>query len=171
MLKPFCRYALGPTHSAEMCLVYQFSLKCKNIYLTDVYFAGKLLPFILIIGFYIESCAPFALNRGLLGFEVNPSIDLLVALLTSVVIGNLINIGDGLQLSTVVRVPVENSNSNFELSFQQKNKLGKLCAWVEKTFCCHDATSTALHSGSKLGGTFAALQETTQGTVLAVDSR
>lgn len=58
-----------------------FSLRCRNIFLTDVYFISRLLPFTLIIGFYIESCSN----------EISPSIDLLVALLTSVVMGNFRN--------------------------------------------------------------------------------
>ena len=58
-----------------------FSLRCKNIHLTDVFFISRLLPFTLIIGFHIESCSN----------EISPSIDLLVALLTSVVMRNFSN--------------------------------------------------------------------------------
>ena len=58
-----------------------FSLRCKNINLTDVYFISRLLPIALTIGFYIESCSS----------TFNPSIDLLVAILTSVVMGSFRN--------------------------------------------------------------------------------
>ena len=58
-----------------------FSLRCKNIHLTDVYFISRLLPITFIIGFYIESC----------NTEIYPSIDLLVAILTSIVMGSFRN--------------------------------------------------------------------------------
>ncbi len=58
-----------------------FSLRCKNINLTSVFFISRLLPIALTIGFYIESCAS----------TFNPSIDLLVAILTSVVMGSFRN--------------------------------------------------------------------------------
>ena len=58
-----------------------FSLRCKNINLTDVYFISRLLPITFIIGFYVESC----------NTVFYPSIDLLVAILTSVVMGSFRN--------------------------------------------------------------------------------
>lgn len=58
-----------------------FSLRCKNINLTDVYFISRLLPVALTIGFYIESCSS----------NFNFSIDFLVAILTSVVMGSFRN--------------------------------------------------------------------------------
>jgi NADH:ubiquinone oxidoreductase subunit 2 (subunit N) len=58
-----------------------FSLRCKNINLTDVYFISRLLPIIFIIGFYVESC----------NTVFYPSIDLLVAILTSIVMGSFRN--------------------------------------------------------------------------------
>jgi len=58
-----------------------FSLRCKNINLTDVYFISRLLPIIFIIGFYIESC----------NIVFYPSIDLLIAILTSIVMGSFRN--------------------------------------------------------------------------------
>ena len=58
-----------------------FSLRCRNIYLSDVYFISRLLPITFIIGFYVESC----------NTEFYPSIDLLVAILTSVVMGSFRN--------------------------------------------------------------------------------
>nr|AJN90449.1 NADH dehydrogenase subunit 2 [Dunaliella salina] len=58
-----------------------FSLRCKNIHLTDVYFISRLLPITFIIGFYVESC----------NTVFYPSIDLLVAILTSVVMGSFRN--------------------------------------------------------------------------------
>lgn len=58
-----------------------FSLRCKNINLTDVYFISRLLPVLLITGFYIESC----------NTEFYPSIDLMVAILTTVVMGSFKN--------------------------------------------------------------------------------
>nr|AOO35683.1 NADH dehydrogenase subunit 2 [Dunaliella salina] len=58
-----------------------FSLRCKNINLTDVYFISRLLPITFIIGFYVESC----------NTVFYPSIDLLVAILTSIVMGSFRN--------------------------------------------------------------------------------
>nr|YP_003029834.1 NADH dehydrogenase subunit 2 [Dunaliella salina]ACS95024.1 NADH dehydrogenase subunit 2 [Dunaliella salina] len=58
-----------------------YSLRCKNIHLTDVYFISRILPITFIIGFYIESC----------NTEIYPSIDLLVAILTSIVMGSFRN--------------------------------------------------------------------------------
>ena len=58
-----------------------FSLRCKNINLTDVYFISRLLPITFIIGFYVESC----------NTAFYPSIDLIVAILTSTVMGSFRN--------------------------------------------------------------------------------
>ena len=58
-----------------------FSLRSKNINLTDVFFISRLLPIMFIIGFYVESCNTI----------LYPSIDLLVAILTSVVMGSFRN--------------------------------------------------------------------------------
>ncbi len=58
-----------------------FSLRSKNIHLTDVYFISRILPIMFIIGFYVESC----------NTTLYPSIDLLVAILTSIVMGSMRN--------------------------------------------------------------------------------
>lgn len=58
-----------------------FSLRSKNLYLTDVFFISRLLPVALIIGFYIESC----------NTTVSISISLLVGILTSIVMGSFRN--------------------------------------------------------------------------------
>jgi NADH:ubiquinone oxidoreductase subunit 2 (subunit N) len=58
-----------------------FTLRCKNININDVQLISKLLPIIFIIGVYVESC----------NSTFYPSIDLLVAILTSVVMGGFKN--------------------------------------------------------------------------------
>lgn len=58
-----------------------FSLRCKNINITDVIYISRVLPITFIIGFYIESC----------NTVFYPSIDLLVAILTSIVMGSFRN--------------------------------------------------------------------------------
>ena len=55
-----------------------YSLRSKNICLTDVNFISRLLPVLFITGFYVESCNTM----------FYPSIDLLVAVLTSVIMGS-----------------------------------------------------------------------------------
>ncbi len=58
-----------------------FSIRSKNINITSVYFISRLLPILFIIGFYVESC-----NN-----TFSPSIDLLVAILISIVMGSYKN--------------------------------------------------------------------------------
>ena len=55
-----------------------YCLRSKNICLTDVNFISRLLPVLFITGFYVESCNTM----------FYPSIDLLVAVLTSVIMGS-----------------------------------------------------------------------------------
>jgi NADH-quinone oxidoreductase subunit N len=58
-----------------------FTLRCKNININSVHLISKLLPILFIIGVYIESC----------NTTFYPTIDLLVAILTSVVMGSFRN--------------------------------------------------------------------------------
>lgn len=79
-----------------------FSLRCKNISLTDVYFISRLLPITFVIGFYIESCITSTSIDSLnitsvdniyntISISSFVTIDLLVAILTSVVMGSFKN--------------------------------------------------------------------------------
>jgi NADH:ubiquinone oxidoreductase subunit 2 (subunit N) len=58
-----------------------FTLRCKNININSVHLISKLLPILFIIGIYIESC----------NTTFYPTIDLLVAILISVVMGGFKN--------------------------------------------------------------------------------
>ena len=58
-----------------------FSLRCKNIHILDVIYVSRVLPLTFILGFYIESC----------NTVFYPSIDLLVAILTTIVMGSFRN--------------------------------------------------------------------------------
>jgi len=58
-----------------------FSLRCKNIHITDVIYVSRVLPLTFILGFYIESC----------NTVFYPTIDLLVAILTTIVMGSFRN--------------------------------------------------------------------------------
>ena len=58
-----------------------FSLRCKNIHITDVIYVSRVLPLTFILGYYIESC----------NTVLYPTIDLLVAILTTIVMGSFRN--------------------------------------------------------------------------------
>nr|YP_009123595.1 NADH dehydrogenase subunit 2 [Dunaliella viridis]AJN90456.1 NADH dehydrogenase subunit 2 [Dunaliella viridis] len=58
-----------------------FSLRCKNIHIADVIYVSRILPFLFILGYYIDSC----------NTVYYPTIDMLVAILTSVVMGSFRN--------------------------------------------------------------------------------
>jgi len=57
-----------------------YSLRCKNVHIADVICVSRMLPLILMVGFNIESCATYSLFY--------PTIDMLVAILMTVVMGS-----------------------------------------------------------------------------------
>lgn len=72
-------------YSLLLFIVYGlFSLRSKSLNLNDVYFFCRLFPLFFVMGNYIEGCS----YEGSILTLPNPSIDLLVALLTYIIMAN-----------------------------------------------------------------------------------